>query len=151
MMRRGVLGFTIGIVFGLVLCMSGMSSPEVIRQALLFQSAYLYFFMFSAVAVATVGTRLVTRNTRPERRPLRERPEHRHIVGALVFGLGWGVADACPGPVLTHVGQGIGWGLFTFAGVVTGVWLFHRQARYADRAEGPVRVPEGTEASPVAS
>ena len=41
--------------------------------------------------------------------------------------LGWGVADACPGPIATQVGQGIAWSLFTATGVVFGVWLFMRR------------------------
>jgi uncharacterized membrane protein YedE/YeeE len=142
-------GFVIGVVFGLVLCWSGMSSPEVIRRTLLFQDAYLFLFMFSAIAVAAVGTRLVTRGA--ARQPLRERPQRRHIVGALVFGLGWGVSNACPGPVLTQVGQGIGWGAFTFVGVVTGVWLFHRRSRYADPAASSVFANDDTELSPAAA
>ena len=133
-MRRGAVGFAIGIAFGLVLSASGMTSPEVIREALLFQDGYLYLFMFSAIAVATIGTRLVVRDGAAP--PLRERPRRRHIAGAIVFGLGWGVSNACPGPVLAQVGQGIGWALFTFTGVLTGVWLFHRSSgvRLADDA-----------------
>jgi uncharacterized membrane protein YedE/YeeE len=133
-------------VFGLVLCWSGMASPEVIRETLLFQSSYLFLFMFSAIAVGAVGTRLVTRNA--PRQPLRERPQRRHIEGALIFGLGWGVSNACPGPVLTQVGQGIVWGAFTFVGVVTGVWLFHRRSRYANRAATSVFANDDTELSP---
>ena len=142
-MARRWTGFAVGLVFGLVLCWSGMASPEVIRRTLLFQSSYLFLFMFSAIAVAAIGTRLVTRNS--PRKPLRERPQRRHIVGALIFGLGWGVSNACPGPVLTQVGQGIGWGMFTFAGVVTGVWLFHRRSRYADPAAAAVFANDDTQ------
>jgi uncharacterized membrane protein YedE/YeeE len=149
-MARRSTGFAIGIVFGFVLCWSGMASPEVIRKALLFEQSYLFLFMFSAIAVAAVGTRLVTRQPgRPQ--PLREKPQRRHIVGALIFGLGWGVADACPGPVLTQVGQGTGWALFTFAGVLTGVWLFHRHSRYANRASVSLFANDDTEFSPAAA
>jgi uncharacterized membrane protein YedE/YeeE len=55
-----------------------------------------------------------------------ERPQRRHIVGSAIFGLGWGVADACPGPIATQVGQGIWWAVFTLAGVIIGVRLFLR-------------------------
>ena len=142
-MAARVRAFVIGLVFGLVLCWSGMSSPEVIRKTLLFQSSYLFLFMFSAIAVAGIGTRLVTRNSRIK--PLRERPERRHIVGAVIFGLGWGVSNACPGPVLTQVGQGIGWGVFTCVGVVTGIWLYHR--RFAVDSLSDLRDGEGAAAS----
>ena len=35
----------------------------------------------------------------------------------LLFGLGWGIADACPGPIATQIGQGVPWAVFTFAGM----------------------------------
>ena len=44
-----------------------------------------------------------------------------------MFGLGWAVADACPVPIATQVGQGIPWALFTMTGVVAGVYLFFRR------------------------
>jgi uncharacterized membrane protein YedE/YeeE len=132
-------GFAIGLVFGIVLCWSGMSSPEVIRQALLFEQSYLFLFMFSAIATATLGIRLLGK----ARAPVRERPQRRHVEGAVIFGIGWGVADACPGPVLTQVGQGIGWALFTFAGVVTGVYLFHRSSRFGTAAPSSVAHTRG--------
>src|SRR5436190_13145227 len=128
-----VLGLAIGLVFGVILCWSGMSSPEVIQGALLFKQSYLYFFMFSAVAVATIGTRLLAKRGAAEP-PVRELPQRRHIVGALVFGAGWGVACACPGPILTQLGQGIGWAVFTCAGVVTGIYVFHRTSPVAQKA-----------------
>jgi uncharacterized membrane protein YedE/YeeE len=132
-MSSRLAGLGVGLVFGVTLCWSGLASPVVIRQALLFEDSYLYFLFASAVLVAGVGLALLRRG---ERRalltgaPLRwtpERPARRHIVGAAVFGLGWGIADACPGPIAAQVGQGIGWSLFTFAGVVIGVYLFVRQ------------------------
>jgi len=132
-MRKRIHGFLIGIVFGVVLCWSGMSSPEVIRQALLFQQSYLFLFMFSAIAVATAGNRLLA--SRGAAVPVRERPQRRHIVGAMIFGVGWGVACACPGPILTQLGQGIGWAVFTCAGAVTGIYIFHRTSPVAKKAE----------------
>jgi len=142
--RRRAAGGVIGVVFGVLLCWSGMSNPNVIRGALLFEQSYLYFFMFSAVATATLGTWLVTRGRRAA--PLRESPRQRHIVGSVIFGVGWGVADACPGPVLTQLGQGIGWAVFTFVGVVGGVYAFQR---YGSPRATSVRANEDIELAPV--
>ena len=66
------------------------------------------------MATAAIGLRLLRRERRVSWTT--ERPERRHIVGSLVFGVGWGVSDACPGPIATQIGQGIGWGLWTLAG-----------------------------------
>jgi uncharacterized membrane protein YedE/YeeE len=128
-----IAGAIVGVIFGLTLCWSGMSDPAVIREALLFGDGYLYLMFASALVVAVGGQRLL-RRAQPRAlltdEPLtcpRERPGRRHIVGSVVFGLGWGIADACPGPIATQVGQGIPWALFTMAGVVAGVYLFLRR------------------------
>src|ERR1039458_9002905 len=55
------------------------------------------------------------------------RPRGRRSPGSLVFGVGWGISDACPGPIATQIGQGIAWGLPTIAGVLIGVYLFIRR------------------------
>lgn len=126
-------GLGVGLVFGVTLSWSGLASPEVIRDALLFKDSYLFLLFASAVLVAAVGLALLRR---AERRALLvdaqitcepEAPTRRHLAGAAIFGLGWGIADACPGPIAAQVGQGIGWGLATFVGVIIGVYLFVRR------------------------
>ncbi len=124
-------GLIVGVVFGVTLSWTGMSDPDVIRGALLFQESYLFLFFASAVLTATVGVRLV-RGRRAlltrERIDWRSTPvQPRHVVGSVLFGTGWALADACPGPIATQVGQGIVWSLFTIAGVVAGIWLFLRR------------------------
>jgi hypothetical protein len=125
-----VAGLVIGLVFGVVLAWSGMTSPVIIRQALLFQRAYLFLFFASAVLVAMIGVTLLRRRRVRAvfvARPVSwasQTPARRHIVGSLIFGIGWGICDACPGPVATQIGQGIGWAVFTLAGVIIGVYTF---------------------------
>jgi hypothetical protein len=124
-------GLLVGLVFGVVLSWSGMSDPDVIRGALLFEESYLFLFFASAVVVATVGVRLL-RGRRAlftrERIDWRSTPvQRRHIFGSVLFGAGWALADACPGPIATQLGQGIAWSLFTLAGVVVGIWVFLRR------------------------
>jgi uncharacterized membrane protein YedE/YeeE len=139
-MGARVAGLTIGVVFGLVLCWTGVSDPDVIRRALLFEDSYLFLFFASAVLVATTGLRLL-RRLRPRAlltgAPIAwtpERLQRRHVIGSVVFGMGWGVANVCPGPILTHVGQGIPWALFTFAGAAGGVYLFLRRSEETEPA-----------------
>jgi uncharacterized membrane protein YedE/YeeE len=154
--RRVLAGGLIGIVFGVVLSWSGMTSPVVLREGLSFESSYLFLFFGSALATASLGLWLLKRR---ERRALlvntkltwpRDRIERRHIAGALMFGVGWGVADACPGPIATQVGQGIGWGAITLAGVAVGVYAFLRQgAHETEPAAQPVPGPRS--AAPVTS
>jgi uncharacterized protein len=133
-MDTRIAGALIGVVFGLTLCWSGMADPDVIRGALLFEDAYLYLMFAAAVGTSTLGLHLLRR--------LRSRalltdqaiawtpqaPQRRHIVGSLLFGLGWGVAAACPGPIAAQVGEGVPWALFTLAGATAGVWLYLRRS-----------------------
>src|SRR3954470_8056457 len=139
--RKLVAGAVIGALFGALLCWTGMASPEVIRKALLFQDSYLFLMFAAAVLTSLVGLRLV----RGRRALLTgdridwkiERPESRHVVGSLVFGIGWGVADACPGPIATQLGQGIWWSVFTLAGGLLGVRLFLRRQEETEPAAEP--------------
>ena len=139
-MRRGY-GVALGVVFGVTLSWTGMTSPDVIRDALLFNDSYLFLFFASAVLTSLIGTRLVRGRrallTGERIRWSVERPQRRHIVGSLVFGLGWGIADACPGPIATQLGQGIWWSVFTLAGVVLGVRIFLRRREETEPASEP--------------
>jgi uncharacterized membrane protein YedE/YeeE len=132
MNTRRLAGALIGVVFGFVLCWSGMVSPDVIRGALLLEQSYLFLFFGSAVLVSAVGVELLRRRHaralltgKPVAWP-REQPERRHIVGSAIFGVGWGVANACPGPVAAQIGQGMLWALPLLAGILIGVRLFLR-------------------------
>jgi uncharacterized membrane protein YedE/YeeE len=126
-------GLLVGLVFGVTLSWTGMSDPDVIRGALLFEEAYLFLFFAAAVLTASAGVWLLRRRgaralltgERIDWKP--EPPQRRHVVGSVLFGIGWALADACPGPIATQVGQGIAWSLFTIAGVVAGIWLFLRR------------------------
>ena len=58
-MSARVTGGVVGAVFGVALSWTGMSSPEVIRQALLLENSYLFLMFGSAVLTAFVGLRLL--------------------------------------------------------------------------------------------
>ena len=131
-MRPRLAGLGVGLVFGLVLAWSGVMSPDVIRSALLFEDSYLFLFFGSAVATAAIGLQLLRRAGRVTWTPAP--PERRHVTGALIFGLGWGVSDACPGPIAAQLGQGIGWAVWTLTGVLLGVYLFLRRGEETEPA-----------------
>ena len=129
--RRGA-AFLVGAVFGFTLSWSGMTNPDVLRDGLLFRDWYLMLFFASALLTAFVGLR-VLRVLRPRAVLTGERvswtvarPARRHVVGSVLFGIGWAVADVCPGPIAAQLGMGMGWACATAVGVVFGIWLFLR-------------------------
>ena len=114
-----------------------MTSPEIIREGLLFQSSYLFLFFAGAMLTATAGLRIL-RVRAPRALLTGERvqwetvkPERRHVAGSVLFGIGWGVSGACPGPIATQLGQGIAWGMPTTVGLMLGIVLFGRLQRRA--------------------
>ena len=139
-MRTRAAAAVVGLAFGVGLSWSGMTSPDVIRDALLFRDSYLVLFFASAVGTAWVGLWLL-RRAAPRALLTGERvawttvrPERRHLTGSVLFGIGWGVANACPGPIATQLGQGIAWSIPTAVGVVAGVRLYLRRAEAPEAA-----------------
>lgn len=135
-MRR-FAAFGVGAVFGLTLSWSGMTDPDVLRDGLLFRDAYLMLFFASALGTAFVGTR-VLKALQAKALLTGEpvswttvKPERRHVVGSVLFGVGWAVADVCPGPIAAQLGQGVPWALATLVGLVGGLLLFSRRSAAA--------------------
>ena len=158
-MSTRVAAAIIGVVFGVILSWSGLTSPEIIRAGLLFEDPYLFLFFAGAMLTAVVGTRIL--RVRAPRALLTGetvqwetvRPERRHVAGSVLFGIGWGVAGVCPGPLATQLGQGIAWGIPTTVGLVIGIVLFLRLQRRAEcepartRATAVIPSPVAADAS----
>ena len=127
----------IGAVFGFVLAWSGMANPDVIRDGLLLDSFYLYGLFATALATSLVGLRLLRRfgaRALLTGEPIAwetTRPARRHVVGSVLFGVGWAVSAACPGPIAAQVGGGVVWSLATLAGVFVGIRLYLMRQRAA--------------------
>ncbi len=132
----------LGVVFGFLLSWGQLTDPAVIQEMLRLESAYVFLVMGSGIAVGFTGVRLLRHanfravlNGELVSWPT-ERPQTRHVVGSVLFGLGWALSDACPGPIAAQLGQGFGWSVFTAAGVVGGVALY-LWLQTADSAPSP--------------
>ena len=132
-----------GLVFGFLLAWSGMSDPVAVRRMLLLDEAYLFLVFSSAVAVAFLGLRVLTR-VRAKALLTDEAvswttgtPERRHVVGSALFGVGWAVSSSCPGPIAAQLGQGIVWSVFTIAGIFLGLLVYARQTAGARTSAKP--------------
>jgi uncharacterized protein len=131
----------LGIAFGFAISWVHATDPDAIRQMLLLEDLYLFGVLGVSTVTAFLGMRLLRRfrlRALVTRDPIGwtpTRPERRHVVGSAVFGLGWGIANTCPGPVAAQLGQGALWSLLTIAGIVIGI-------RFRERQTVPARAPE---------
>ena len=115
----------LGIVTGFVAGWARLTDPGTFRRMLSLDSPRVYLLMGAAVAVAFVGSRLV-RGRRAlftgERIDWRGVPPNQsHLIGSCLFGIGWGITDACPGPTAAQLGGGRVLALAVAAGIVAGV------------------------------
>ena len=115
-MKSGLLAaFAAGALFGAGLAISGMTNRFVVLGFLDVTGAFnstLLFVMGGAVAVTAIAFRFVLRMPAPVlgggfRVPATDAVDRRLIVGAAIFGIGWGLAGFCPGPVLVGATAGL--------------------------------------------
>jgi uncharacterized protein len=110
-MKR-VSPFLAGLLFGLGLCLSGMTDPQKVLGFLDLAASWdpsLALVMVGAIAVTLVAFRLASRRTaslsgRPFQLPTSQAIDARLIGGSLLFGAGWGLAGLCPGPAIVNLG-----------------------------------------------
>jgi uncharacterized membrane protein YedE/YeeE len=108
---RAVINFIAGLIFGLGLLISGMANPAKVQNFLDLAGTFdpsLIFVMLGAVVVTFVGYRLVLRRPRPLLAekflvPTLKEIDGRLVVGAGLFGVGWGLSGFCPGPAITSL------------------------------------------------
>ena len=111
-MARCLAALLSGVLFGLGLAISGMTDPAVVLGFLdLFGdfNPALMFVLGGAVGTTMLAFRLVLRRPAPllEDRfqlPTRKDIDARLVIGAGLFGIGWGLAGYCPGPALVSAG-----------------------------------------------
>lgn len=111
-MARILAALLSGVLFGLGLAISGMTDPAVVLGFLdLFGdfNPALMFVLGGAVGTTMLAFRLVLRRPAPllEDRfqlPTRKDIDARLVIGAGLFGIGWGLAGYCPGPALVSAG-----------------------------------------------
>ncbi len=129
-----IFAFLCGLIFGVGLLISGMANPEKVLGFLDLSQPWdpsLAFVMIGAIAVGIVGFALVKGKKRafcgvPIMLPANNTIDRTLVVGAILFGLGWGLAGICPGPALVLLGAGVGKGLLFILAMLVGMWLVNR-------------------------
>lgn len=100
-----------GLLFALGLGVAGMTLPENVLAFLTFRDPGLLLTMGGATAVTLLGFPRVLRRERPVFGlrfvlPTRRDIDRPLVVGAALFGVGWGLVGLCPGPALTGLAGG---------------------------------------------
>jgi uncharacterized membrane protein YedE/YeeE len=112
--KQGLIGLAAGVLFGFGLVLGGMTRPSKVIGFLDFGGAWdpsLACVMLGAVSVHFLGYRVAQGRAAPLLADKFALPTRRHIdarlvLGAAVFGIGWGLAGYCPGPGLVSLGAG---------------------------------------------
>jgi uncharacterized membrane protein YedE/YeeE len=133
-MMQLAAAFAIGIIFGLGLSISEMINPARVTGFLDIAGhwdATLMFVMGGALAITLPGYALILRRGRPllDRQfflPTNSAIDRSLIVGAVIFGIGWGLGGFCPGPALAGLASGSSGVIFFVIAMIAGQWLAGR-------------------------
>ncbi len=120
----------IGILFGIIMTKSEAISWYRIQEMFRFQSFHMYGIIGSALAVGVVIMQLIKRK---QLKTYNGEPIHladksfsipRYLFGGIVFGLGWALCGACPGPMYTLVGNGFSVFIVIILSAVLGTYVY---------------------------
>ena len=123
--------FLLGCAFGAVLTESEVISWFRIQEMFRFQAFHMYGVIASAILVAGVSLVLIERLglQSPDGEPLRLAPKPvgsgaRYVVGGAIFGVGWALTGACPGPLVALVGSGVPVMIVAVLSALAGTWTY---------------------------
>jgi uncharacterized membrane protein YedE/YeeE len=121
----------LGTVMGITLIKGEMVSWFRIQEMFRFESPHMYLIMASAVVTAMIGLEVLKRtgaralNGAAIALPPKVLGKgYRYWIGGGIFGLGWGITGACPGPLFALLGSGVPALLVVILGALAGTWLY---------------------------
>ena len=122
----------IGMYFGIVATKAEVVSWFRIQEMFRFQALHMYGIIGSAVAVAMVSVAVM--KARRVRTVLGDyilvppkelgRRGYRYWIGGTLFGLGWALTGACPGPIFALIGNGMSVYVVVLASALLGTWSY---------------------------
>lgn len=120
----------VGIFFGIVLTKSEAVSWYRIYEMFHFQSFHMYGIIGVAITTGIIGLQIFKRvgvkdidGTKIEIAD-KEPGNYRYWIGGILFGLGWGLVGACPGPIFILLGAGFLPLLFVLFGALLGTYIY---------------------------
>ncbi len=120
----------VGIFFGIVLVKSEAVSWYRIYEMFKFQSFHMYGIIgsavFSGIVFTTLSKKLKLKNINGEQisLPAKNKGFINYILGGSIFGLGWALAGACPGPMYILLGTGVTSMLIVIAAALLGTYVY---------------------------
>lgn len=119
----------VGIIFGAVFIKAEIISWFRIQEMFHLQSFFMYGVIGTAVAVGMISVGLIKRykikTFGGESITFQDKTFHKgQIYGGLIFGIGWAITGACPGPLFAQIGSGFLVVVITFLSAVAGTWFY---------------------------
>jgi len=120
----------VGFLFGIVLTKSEAVSWYRIYEMFQFHSFHMYGIISVAIATGLIGLQIIKRNNVRDidGNPIviadKEKGSTRYWVGGLIFGLGWALVGACPGPIFILIGAGFWSVILILVGAMAGTFIF---------------------------
>lgn len=118
-----------GMLFGIILVKAEVISWFRIQEMFRLESFHMYGVIGSAIVTAMLGVMLIKkmgwRSMNGEEIVIRKKPFHLgNIIGGLIFGLGWAITGACPGPLFAQIGSGFTVVIITLFSAIAGTWVY---------------------------
>ena len=119
----------VGIIFGIVFVKAEIISWFRIQEMFRLQSFHMYGVIGSAVVVGAISVFIIKKfkikTIYGERIQFEEKKFNvGQIYGGLLFGLGWAITGACPGPLFAQIGTGISVTIVTLLSAIAGTWVY---------------------------
>lgn len=127
---KSIFYVIVGLFFGVVLYKSEAASWFRIYEMFQFDSFHMYGIFGSTVVLGVIGIQWIKRKEvkAVDGNPIRIAPKDkgivRYLVGGTLFGLGWALAGACPGPMFILAGAGYIPILVVIASAIAGTYVY---------------------------
>lgn len=119
----------VGILFGIIFVKAEIISWFRIQEMFRLDSFHMYGVIGSAVVTGLISVQLIKRlnikTLSGEEVVLKDKVFNRgQIYGGLIFGLGWALTGACPGPLFAQIGSGFMAVIVTLLSAIVGTWTY---------------------------
>lgn len=119
----------VGIIFGIVFVKAEIISWFRIQEMFKLQSFHMYGVIGSAVFVGLISVLIIKKfnikTLNGEEIIFNKKVFNKgQIYGGLLFGFGWGITGACPGPLFAQIGSGVTVVLITLLSAIAGTWVY---------------------------